>query len=502
VTTTRPLPVLAGAGQVIDRPDDPALGLEPLALMETAARCAVDDAGGGAALLAAVDTLAVVTNVFHDYGDTAHLLAERLGCRPARAFVTTWGGNTPQSLLNHLCDEIAAGRVDVALMAGGEAFQTMRALGKAGRPVPWTPPRDTDAPRWGDLRPGTSDLESQHGAREATVTYAMVENAFRAARRQSLADQRRELGEFGARCAQVAAENPYAWFRDAKPAETLVTVAPTNRMVAFPYPKYLNAIMEVNQGAALLLASEAAADRLGLPRDRRVYPWAGVDVAELWFLTERVDYHTLPGMRRAAQELLATADVSFDRIRHLDLYGCFPIAPRLSAAMLGLAPDTARPLTVTGALPWFGGPGNNYTTHAIAAVAERLRADRHAVGLVHALGWNFTKHALGLFGGAPPPAGWRRAGGAALQAWVDALPHPALATQADGPATVETYTVVHGRDGGPERGVAIVRLDDGRRTIAVLPADASVLDGMEQAEGVGRRGRVRHDGQRNVFDPA
>jgi len=500
-TTSHALPALIGSGQVTDRPEDPGLGLEPLALMETAARRALDDAGGGAGLLAAVDTLAVVTNVFHDYGDTARLLADRLGFRPARTLVTTWGGNMPMSLLTHLCDEIAAGRTGVALMAGGEAFQTMRALGKAGRTPAWTAPRETDVPRWGDLRPGTSELESQHGAREATVTYALVENAFRAARRQSLADQRRELGAFGARCARIAAENPHAWFRDAKDAETLVTVAPDNRMVAFPYPKYLNAIMEVNQGAALLLASEAAADRLGLPRDRRVYPWAGVDVAELWFLTERVDYHTLPGMRRAGQQLLAAAGVPFDRIRHLDLYGCFPIAPRLSAAMLGLAPDTERPLTVTGALPWFGGPGNNYATHAIAAVAERLRADRHALALVHALGWNFTKHGLGLFGGEPPPRGWQRAGGPELQAWVDGLPHPALVAQAEGDAVVETYTVVHGRDGGPERGVVILRLDERRRTIAVLPSDPAVLDGLEREEGVGRRGRVRFDGTRNVFDP-
>jgi acetyl-CoA C-acetyltransferase len=207
-------------------------------------------------------------------------------------------------------------------------------------------------------------------------------------------------------------------------------------------------------------------------------------------------------MRRAGQELLATAGVDLDRIRHLDLYGCFPIAPRLSAAMLGLAPDAPRPLTTTGALPWFGGPGNNYATHAVAAVAERLRTDRHALALVHALGWNFTKHALGLFGGTPPPHGWLRTGGADLQTWVDALPHPALVAEADGPAVIETYTVVHGRDGGPERGVVILRLDEGRRAIAVLPTDTTVLESLEREEGVGRPGRVRHNGERNVFAPS
>jgi acetyl-CoA C-acetyltransferase len=497
-----PLPVLVGAGQVTDRPARPDDGLEPLALMETAARRALDDAGAGAALCDAIDTVAVVTNVFHDYGDTATMLAERLGCTPGRRLVTTWGGNTPQSLVNFLCDEVAAGRSEVALVAGGEAVGTLRALGKLGRQPAWTEHRATDVPRFGSTRPGTSDLEAAHGAREAFVSFALVENAFRAARGLSLDAAAREIGAFAERSARIAAGNPHAWFTDAKDAATLTTVAPANRMVAFPYPKYLNAILEVNQGAALLLASEAAARRLGVHPDRFVYPWAGVDVAELWFLSERATIHELPGTRRAAALLLGVVGRGMDEITHLDLYSCFPIAPRLSAATLGLDPATARPLTVTGGLPWFGGPGNDYGTHALAAMMGRLRADRAATGLVHGLGWNFAKHALAVLGGAPPPDGWRRIDTRALQAEVDAAPHPAIADAPSGAAAIETYTVVHGRDGAPERGVVFARMEDGRRAVAVLPTDRTVLEGLERSEGVGRRGTVRRAGDRNVFDPA
>ena len=38
-----------------------------------------------------------------------------------------------------------------------------------------------------------------------------------------------------------------------------------------------------------------------------------------------------------------------------------------------LATDDARGLTVTGGLPYFGGPGNNYTTHGIATLTDLLR---------------------------------------------------------------------------------------------------------------------------------
>src|SRR5207244_3883337 len=146
----RILPVLVGAGQTIDRPDDATRGREPLLLMQEAARRAADDAG--AVLLDNVDTVAVVNVVGHDYGDAAGLLAERLGCHPRRTINTTLGGNTPQSLVSHLCDEIAAGRTELAIIAGAEAWYTARALGKAGRPQGWAH-RPLSAPLWGDGRP-------------------------------------------------------------------------------------------------------------------------------------------------------------------------------------------------------------------------------------------------------------------------------------------------------------------------------------------------------------
>ncbi|HZP42213.1 MAG TPA: acetyl-CoA acetyltransferase [Candidatus Binatia bacterium] len=500
VERTRPLPVVVGGGQTTDRPADPLAGREPLALMVEAATRAADDAGGGRALLAAVDTVAVVNVICWSYGDAAGLLADRLGCGPGRRINTHIGGNTPQSLVNRLCDDIAAGRSEVTLVAGAEAWHTMRAFGKAGRTPEWTPPRERTEPLWGDGRFGMSDLEIRHGAARPIDTYPLFENAWRAARGLSIAAHRAELAQFGARCAAIAAENPYAWFRDGKSAAEIDTVTAENRMIGFPYPKFMNAIIEVNQGAALLLASEAAARRLGLAPARWMYPWAGVDVTELWYVQDRVDYVSLPGMRRAAAELLATAGVALDEIRLLDLYSCFPIAPRLSAAMLGLSPDDPRPLTVTGALPWFGGPGNDYTTHALVVLLDRLRAERDAFALAHALGWNMTKHGLGLYAGTPPPAGWRRAGGPALQAWVDALPHPEIAEAPEGPAVLETYTVAHGRDGAPERGIAIGRLEDGRRFVAVTPRDRALLEAMEREEPIGRRGRVRAEGRLNVFD--
>lgn len=490
-------PVVLGVGQVVDRPDDPLAGREPLALMADAARLALADAG---ATPAALDTVAVVTNVFHDYGDTARMLATRLSAQPRTLVLSTWGGNTPVALFSHLCDEIAAGRTEVALLVGAEALATLRAFQKRGEQPPWTPPAPSGPPRWGDDRDGSHPLEKAHDATLPTVTFALVENAFRAARGQTIAAQRAELGAFAARCTAVAAANPYAWFPEAVAADVLATPTPDNRIIAFPYPKRMNAIMAVNQGAAIVLASEAAADRLGLRVAGRVWPAAGVDVTEQWFLLERRDLHSLPGVQAAGAALLETLAWRMEDVDVLDLYSCFPIAPRLVAAMLGLAPDTDRPLTAAGGLPWFGGPGNDYSTHALAAVVERLRRGAGRTALVHALGMMLSKHALVALAAAPPPA-WRRVDDAPLRRLVASLPSPALAAAPTGPATIEAYTVTHGRDGQPEGGVVMGRTPAQARFIAVLPNDRDVLSALEREEGVGAGGVVRRAGDRNEFAP-
>jgi acetyl-CoA C-acetyltransferase len=109
-------PILVGAGQLTQRDVAPAEALEPLAMMEVVARRAADDAGAGAALLARVDSLAVVNVFCWPYANPPRLLAGRLGIHPAEALYTTVGGSTPQWLVNEIAARIASGRVRVALL--------------------------------------------------------------------------------------------------------------------------------------------------------------------------------------------------------------------------------------------------------------------------------------------------------------------------------------------------------------------------------------------------
>jgi len=492
-------PVLVGAGQVTQRNVSPERSLGPLELMVAAARLAAADARIGEQVLRAIDSVAVVNIIAWHYGNAPRLLAEQLGAHPREEIYTTMGGNTPQSLVNQTAAKIAAGRVRVALLAGAEAVYSYRRARRAGVTPPWVSGGEGSPTSVGDARPGTSDHEVANGFQAPVQIYPLFENALRAAGGLDLAAHRERLGALCSRFSHIAAANPYAWFRTPRSAEEIATPSPANRLIGFPYTKYMNAVMDVDQSAAVLMTSAGHARALGIPPERWVYLWGAAEGTDRWFISERRDYFTSPALRAAGERAFASAGVSVERIRYFDLYSCFPVAVQLAAAMLGIGAEDERPLTVTGGLPYAGGPGSNYSMHAIATMMDRLRADPAALGLVTALGWYVTKHAVGIYSTAEPATPWR-----ATEPYDDALgppTAPALAHDAAGRARIETYTVMHDRDGVPMRGLVISRLDDGRRILANTPEDREVLEGLMAAEGVGRAGRVETCGGLARFEP-
>ncbi len=67
-----------------------------------------------------------------------------------------------------------------------------------------------------------------------------------------------------------------------------------------------------------------------------------------------------------------------------------------------------------------------------------------------------SKYAVGIY--STRPAEFVRCDSAGLQAQVDSWPAPSVAGEADGPATIESYTIVHGKS-GPSKAVVVGRLD-------------------------------------------
>ena len=493
-------PVIIGVGEVTQRPETER-PREPLALMADAARLAAADAGSED-LLQSIDSLRVINVLSWPSRAPAQDLARALAVAPREQVYTAVGGNTPQWQVNEVADAIAAGEIKLALIAGAEAMYSARRARARGIDLGWSH-RGNPTADVGDTRYGTNDVEAQHGASIPTSVYPLFENALRAHYGRTLEEHQRIIGEMMARFSAVAAANEHAWFRQARSGEEIATPGPSNRYIGFPYPKYMNAIMDVDQGAALLLTSVGEARRLGVPEDRWVYVWGCGEATDHWYITDRVSYHASPAMRANTRTAMDMAGVSLDEIAYFDLYSCFPSAVQLSRDALGLAEDDPRPLTVTGGLPYFGGPGNNYVTHSIAAMVRTLRGDPGAIGMVTGNGWYATKHSSGVYASAPPRRPWERQDPRIDQAQIDGEPRPPMAGAPSGEATVETYTVLFDRDGAPTKGIVIGRVPDGARFIANTPEDRRLLESMTKREMVGTRGTVRQaDDGRNLFTPA
>ena len=492
--------VLIGVGQVVQRDLDPAAVKNPVQLMADAALAAAEDSGLGRRVFDQLGMVAFVDAFAWQAANAPQLVAEAIGAKPGRLVASTVGGNTPQAYVNWLAGEIRAGKASTCLITGVNTVGSMTKARAAGVRLEWPTGGLGTPERFGDGKPGTSDVENAHGLFLPANTYPLFENALRARRKLSVRDHNLAIGKMFERFTEVAAGNPYAWFPVARSAEELVTPSPANRWVSFPYTKYLNSVMNVDQASAVLVTSAAEARRLGVPEDRFVWFLGGGAASEdPWFVTERPRLDACPAMNFAANQALAAAGVTVADLDFLDLYSCFPVAVELAAEGLGISETDPRGLTLTGGLPYFGGPGNNYTLHGIAALAEALRTKPGSTGMATANGWYLTKHAAGVYSSAPPSRAPRPAPAP------EAARHPGPAVVVDarpeGAAVVETYTVVCGRSGEPESGIVVGRLGDGRRFLANTPTDRDLLESWMANEAIGTRGRVSAGAGTNLFTP-
>jgi len=353
----------------------------------------------------------------------------------------------------------------------------------------------------GDARRGWSDHKELHRMRAAITMYPLFENALRGARGRTLNEHQLAIGKLMASFAKVAAANPLAARRESYSAEQLITVNEKNRWIGYPYPRLMNAHAYIDQSAALVMTNVATARELGIPRDKWVFLHGCADAHDHWYISERLNLHSSPGIRAASRQALAMAGKTLADIDVIDLYSCFASAVQIGCQEIGLAEDDPRGLTITGGLPYFGGPGNNYVTHSISEMMRRLRARPGAFGLVTANGNYVTKHSFGVYSTAAPAGPWRREAPSLLQSRLDALPKAPFTETPQGEATIETYTVMHGK-GGPEFAVVFGRLNDtGQRFIAILPDGLAGLWDLRNREGLGRPGRVVQADGRNIFTP-
>jgi acetyl-CoA C-acetyltransferase len=481
-------PVLVGGGQINDRDG----GREPVDLIADAARRAAEEAGSGR-LLELVDSVRVVGLLSWRYRDPGVLVGERIGATPRHTVYSGSGGSTPQVLVNMAAEDIIAGRCDVVLIGGAESWRTRMKLRAQGIRPDWTKQDESvpTAPIVVDEVPMRSDTEMRAGLDRPAYVYPLFEQALRLSAGRTAVEHRDAIGALWSGFSKVAATNPHAWTQREYTAGEIVTPSADNRWIVSPYTKLLNSNNMVEQGAALLLCSAEIATRLGITRDNWVFPQSGTESHDTYDIAERGALDRSPAIRVAGARALELAGVGIDDVTHADVYSCFPSAVQVAARELGLAlDDPGRPLTLTGGLTFAGGPWNNYSTHAIATMATRLRESPGCYGLVTANSGYLTKHAVGVYRTEPPAGGFRRED---VQATVDREPTVRAAPTYAGPATTESWAVLYDRSGVPERGFVAARIPDGGRTLAST-TDTEAMERLLVAEEAGASVVVATDG--------
>ncbi|NLA37347.1 MAG: hypothetical protein GX868_16905 [Actinobacteria bacterium] len=243
---------------------------------------------------------------------------------------------------------------------------------------------------------------------------------------------------------------------------------------------------DVNMASAVLIVSAAKAEALGIAKDRWVFMHSGTDGKDPYF-TERPSFTGSEAIRVAGNRALDLAGVAIDDVAHLDVYSCFPSAVQIACKELNI--DMERQLTVYGGLCFGGGPWNNPVGHAIAAMVDVLRDDAGSFGFVTANGGQIQKHSFGVYSTEPPATPFRTE---TPQTEIDAPGTVAVELQYEGPATIESWTVMYERDGSPGQGHGIVRTPEGASAWFV-DAAADTTHWLLDADRIGESVNLRAD---------
>lgn len=469
-------PVLVGVGTLTQREDDAALAKEPMDLMLEAVRRAGEDAGG-LQTLAGLEHIAVPKGRWR-YSNPAGEIARMAGAGSATTVLASVGV-LQQSLIGEACRQIAAGEIDSALVAGADTGYRILRAKKLGQRAGER--QQSDAPDV-YLEPAQELLhpaELKAGIRMPVALYAVMESAWRARQGLEISAHRKHLGEIYHGFSEVAAENAQAWRRQVVSACDIAEASEHNPMQAFPYTRQHCADWNVDQAAALLLCSVAKARALGVPQEKWVYPLASSESNHMVPVSAREDLAACSGALLAGLAAMAASGLDAAQLDLVELYSCFPVAVEAHAKALGI--PFSRMLTVTGGMPFAGGPFNNYVLQSTCRMAELIRCGQGQRGVVSSVSGILTKHGFGIWADQPVNGAFAfrdvTTDTARLQ-----KEKPVLESYS-GRGVVAGYTVLHDK-GQAVRALVLVDTDTGCRALA-WSEDAALVQRMETVEFCG-----------------
>ncbi len=251
--------------------------------------------------------------------------------------------------------------------------------------------------------PLLTSYEVRHGLINMPLSYAIMENARRARLGMGRASYAAEMAELWSGLAGVSLTRKHAQFARAWTAQKLLEKDQGNYRLNDPYRRWMVAQDAVELGAAIIMTTAGHAAEL--EESKFIYLHSGAD-ASVPLISEQADLSCSPAMNWALGKAFDIAELEAKDIGPIDIYSCFPVAVSLAIEALNQPERSLRSYSLTGGLTFFGGPGNNYSLHAIAALAQALRKDGSKPGMISANGGVINKESVGIYAAQPVKGEW------------------------------------------------------------------------------------------------
>ncbi len=388
-------PVVIGIGAVQQKGNFKDLD-EALILMEQATQKAINDSTNKN-ITNYIDEI-LVPKGFWRYRDPAKWIAKRNGFKDVITSVAKIGV-LQQNLLNSVCNKISDGKINAGLILGGESrYKILRSKIESQKYLETELNINPDNYIKAEDDLTLNEEEKELGSM-AVGYYAILESAFRASLKKGLQEHNHDIAKLYSNFSKIASKNNEGWIEKPIKQSLIQQESKNNPLQAYPYNKHHCTSWNVNQSCAIIICSEKLADKLNIPIEKRVYPLASSETNHMVSTLQRPNLIDPIGMKLAANFILDVCKKNKLKVNDYDLYSCFPVAVQMFAKSLGLKIDDQ--ITVTGGMPFAGGPLNSYVLHSTVKLISKIRNRKKGLGIITGVSGMMTKQSYALWSKNP-----------------------------------------------------------------------------------------------------
>ena len=458
---------------------------EALHLMDKAVKEALSDSGNEL-VKDYIDEIRIPKG-FWRYRDPGKWIARNNNFKNIPTTYVTKIGVLQQNLINEACQKIETGEINASIILGGEArFKQLRAVIEKKEYFETKLDENPDfyIKAKEDLY-GDEEL-AELGAM-AVGYYATMETAIRKNDGEGIEEHQNNIALMYEEFSKIASENKDGWLNHPYAKEDILETSKKNKMLAYPYNKLHCTSWNVNQSAAIIICSEELANELEIDNKKRVYPISSSENNHMIAIQQRPKLYESLGMTYAANsinKMIERLDIKLDAY---DLYSCFPAAIKMFTKSIGL--DSEIPKTVTGSMPYAGGPLNSFVIHSTVKMIQKIRALEVKYGLITGVSGMMTKQSFCIWGKE-----YKEHfvfDDVTERAKLDESPIE-LSNISEGKGEIIGYTIIEGSENAAK---AVLYLDDEKKHRKVVSSmDKNFINLLTEEEWVGKILRFK-DGQ-------